>query len=120
MILLYHRVDEIKYMKKVKLEKRIYADIDNEQIEFADGRKGVGISKTDYMIDFEGKEILLTEGDYIYLYMDAGADASGEVEYVFAEGYVYINPCYPYKTPCKWCCKFAGHILYRSEYNKLF
>lgn len=44
-------------MKNVKLEERVFADIDKEQMEFNDGCKGVGISKTDCVKNFKGENI---------------------------------------------------------------
>lgn len=103
-------------MKKVKLEARVFADIDNEQMEFEDGRRGVGISKTDCVTNFTGKEVLLKNNDYIYLYMDIGIDEFGNREYVFVEGHIVMHPDFPHKTPCKWCCKYVGDILFMDKY----
>ena len=105
----------VKHMKNITLKERFFADMDNEQIEFDDGHRGVALSKTDYIKNHEGKEHLLKEKDYIYLYMDIGKDASGQTDYVFAEGHI---PDYPNTTPCKWCCKYAGDVLYRDDYQK--
>lgn len=44
-------------MKNVKLEERVFADIDKEQMNFNDGCKGVGISKTDCVKNFKGVNI---------------------------------------------------------------
>lgn len=107
-------------MKNVKLEERIFADIDNEQIEFNDGCRGVGISKTDCVKNFKGENILLKDNDYIYLYMDIGEDGFGNIDYVFAEGHIIMHPDFPHKTPCKWCCKYVGDVLYMDEYQNYF
>ncbi|WP_038354619.1 hypothetical protein [Escherichia marmotae] len=107
------------------LRHRVYADMDNEHIEFDlissfICGSGVGLSKSDAINDFSGEKIVLREGDYIYLYMEVGVGESGAMEYVFAEGYILPHPNYDATTPCKWCCKYVGDVEYMEDYIKNF
>jgi hypothetical protein len=86
-------------------EERYFADMDNERPFDGDI---VGLTQTDEVIGFTGKARTIKEGDYIYLYMDAGDD------FVFSEGIVIGNP-YPSK-PYRWCCKLLQPIKYMSDY----
>lgn len=52
--------------------------------------------------------------------MDIGEYEFGNMDYVFAEGHIVIHPDFLNKTPCKWCCKYFGDVLYMDEYQNYF
>ncbi len=91
------------------LNKRIYADIDNERVE----ENIVGLSKSDFVKNFIGEDVQIYEGEYVYMYMNT---EDFPPEYVFAEGIVIKNP-YRFK-PYKWCCKIVDKIEYMDDYNE--
>lgn len=90
-----------------ELSSRIYADFDNERPYELNV---VGLSQTDYVIDFTGKKIKIYDGDYIYLYMDVDSN-----EYVVSEGVVFPNPYTD--LPYKWCCRLSWEIEYMEQYT---
>lgn len=98
------------------VNERVYADIDNERVVDFDI---VGLTQSDELKDFFGNEVVIHEGDYIYLYTDS--IENGVLSYIFSEGYVIPNP-YDFK-PYKWCCKLVGdepYFEYLDDYNKRF
>ena len=98
-------------MEYISLVHRLFADLDNERI-FEDV---VGLTKfnSDEMKKFDGEVYKVCEGEYVYLYMDAGIE-DGKMGYAVAEGIVMANLG---PTTHKWVCKLAGPIEWLDEYN---
>ncbi|WP_298641274.1 hypothetical protein [uncultured Cardiobacterium sp.] len=78
-------------MKNVPLTARVYADFDNER----PARHIVGLSQTGSVRHFDGTTRIVTNGDYLHLYMDCG-----DGEYCVSAGIVIASP-FPAR-PYKW------------------
>lgn len=95
-------------MEFIPLHKRFYADLDNERVD----ENIVGLSKDDFVKNFHGELIDISEFQYLNLFMDIIDD--GKKSYAVSGGHLIANP-YPLK-PYKWCCKLDQEIEYIEDY----
>lgn len=93
---------------KEMLAAHVYADLDNERVE----HDVVGLTQTDFVRRFDGREVKLEAGMRLALYMDI-VDDDGGLSYVRSSGEVILNP-YSFK-PYKWCCRLTEPIKYIDD-----
>jgi hypothetical protein len=99
-------------MQPVLLKDRLFADLDNEQ--FVENIVGITKHDSDEMMTFDGIIHKVVEGDYIYIFMEAGFEG-GKMSYVVAEGLVMKNNLNI--TTHKWICKLTFPSEWLEDYD---